>query len=115
MLAMPAAEQIRLNGPGCLACDLMEDFSHARSVALGSASELTDAQRAVLDSIDAAFEKMEPPDYACFDNTVVERPGWVAIRASANDALRELGWEHTVVAPFEEVQPGVWRRPPAEA
>ena len=115
MLAMPAAEQARLNGPGCLACDLMEDFDHARRVALSDTTGLTADQRTLLDRIGGAFEAMEPADFTCFDNSVVERPAWAAVRVTATDALREFGWENTTVAPFEEVEPGVWRRPPAEA
>jgi hypothetical protein len=114
MLATAPADQARLNAPGCLACDLMEDFEHARLVATADVSELTDDQRALLDLIDARFEEMEPADYTCFGNTVVERPAWAGIRALANDALRAFGWEETRVAPFEEVQPGVWQRPPAQ-
>ena len=67
------------------------------------------------DLIDGAFETMEPADRTCFDYSVVERPAWTAIRAIAADALREFGWENTVVAPFKKVEPGVSRRPPAEA
>jgi hypothetical protein len=115
MLALPPSEQARLNGPGCLSCDLMEDFKHARQVALSDASALSADQRALLDRIDSAFDAMEPADYTCGDNSVVERSAWVAIRILATDALREFAWEKTVVAPFKEVKPGVWHRPPLEA
>ena len=93
----------------------MGDFDHARLVALGGADGLTAAQRALLDRIHGDFGAIEPADYTCFDNSVVERSAWTDVGAIATDALREFGWENTVVAPFKEVEPGVWRRPPVQA
>ena len=83
-------------------------------VALGDSDEWTADKRTLLDRINDSFGAMEPADHVCFDNSVVERPAWIAVRAMAADSLRQFGWESTVVAPFEEVEPGVWRRPPAE-
>jgi len=45
MLALPPDEQIRVNGPGCVACDLLNDFDHARTVALENAPDLSERQR----------------------------------------------------------------------
>jgi hypothetical protein len=36
VLSLSADEQIRVNGPGCIACDLLNDFDHARVVAIKS-------------------------------------------------------------------------------
>src|SRR5580700_10714140 len=67
VLALPANEQVRVNGPGCVACDLLSNFDHARSIAVGNAAEkLSDEQRGLLHSIDSVIRSMEKPDYECF-------------------------------------------------
>jgi hypothetical protein len=111
VLALPPDEQVRVNGPGCVACDLLEDFDHARTVALGNAPNLSDEQRGLLDRIDAAIQVMEQPDFECFNNEVVRRPVWQQLRERAAEALRVFGWEKVGVRPFVEIQPGVWQRP----
>jgi hypothetical protein len=113
VLALTPDEQVRVKGRGCLACDLLNDFDHARTVALGNAPALSEEQRGLLDRIDATMRGMEQPDFECFNNDVVRRPVWHQLRELAAEALRAFGWEQLVVRPFVEVQPGVWHRPPA--
>src|ERR1700722_11042531 len=115
ILALPAEEQVRANGPGCVACDLLNDFDHARNVAIGNNSLLSDSQRKILNAIDEVIGSMLGPDFECFNNEVLHRPVWQRLRELAADALRRLGWEGSAVEPFAEVQPGVWRRPPINA
>lgn len=109
-LASPPDEQVRANGPGCVACDLLEDFDHARRVTLGNA-ELSEAQRASLGRIDAEIRAMRPSDLECFNSEVIRRPAWQTLRDFAAAALREFGWEGARAQVFVEIQPGVWRRP----
>ena len=45
----------------------------------------------------------------------LRRPVWQRLRELAPDALRVFGWESTVVEPFVEIEPGVWRRRPSPA
>jgi hypothetical protein len=113
-LASPADEQVRANGPGCIACDLLEDFDHARLVTLGNA-ELSEAQHESLNRIDAEVQAMQPQDLECFDNEVIRRPAWEVLRPLAGSALREFGWENAKAQVFVETRPGVWHRPPSEA
>ena len=115
VLALPADEQVRANGAGCVACDLDSDFDHARSVTIGNATDLTDEQHELLNQIESVLRSKQPPDYECFNPAVLHRPVWQELRVLAAEALRAFGWEHAVVQPFTEVQPGVWHRPPAEA
>lgn len=115
VLALPPDEQIRVNGPGCVACDLLNDFDHARTVALGNAPELSQEQRGLLNRIDATMRAMEQPDFACFNHEVLQRPVWQHLRELAAETLRVFCWERMTVLPFVEVQPGVWHKPHAEA
>jgi hypothetical protein len=112
VLTLPPDEEVRANGPGCVACDLLNDFDHARSVALGNAAQLSSEQRRILDAIDSSMRSMEDLDFECFNNEVLRRPVWQRLRELAADALRNFGWTRTVVAPFVESESGVWRRPP---
>jgi hypothetical protein len=115
ILALPADEQVRANGPGCVACDLLNDFDHARIVATGNEAGLSDDQRRSLEAIDTVMRSMEKPDFECFNNEVLGRPVWERLRKLAAHALRLFGWEGTVVGPFVEVERGVWRRQPSTA
>jgi hypothetical protein len=114
ILALPPDEQVRVNGPGCVACDVLNDFDHARAVALGNAPGLSEEQRGLLDRIDATMRAMQQPDFECFNNEVVRRPVWQDLRERAAEALRAFGWERARVQPSVEVQPGVWHRPLSE-
>jgi hypothetical protein len=114
VLALPPDQQVRANGPGCVACDLLNDFDHARTVALGNAPGLSGEQRGLLDRIDGVMDGMQPPDFECFNDEVVRRPVWQELRELAAEAQRAFGWERVVVRPSAEVQPGVWHRPLAD-
>jgi hypothetical protein len=115
VLAMPPEVQIRINGPGCLACDLLNDFDDARSVTMANATLISEPQRHLLNAIDAALNRMEPPDFECFNNSVVYRPSWGALRQLAAAGLRAFGWEAVVVRSFVETRPGIWQRPLADS
>jgi len=114
-LALPPDDQVRVNGPGCVTCDLSEDFYHAHAVAVAGAPGLSDDQRELLDRIDAALRSRQPVDEERFNPGAIRRPVWQQLRELAAEALLSFGWERVVVWPFVEVQPGVWHRPLADA
>jgi hypothetical protein len=114
VLALPPDEQVRANGPGCVACDLSEAFYHAHSFALESARGLSDARRGLLARIDTTTRAMKGPDVECGNDEVLRRSAWQALREMAGEALREFGWQGTRVPHSVETEPGVWRRPLAE-
>ena len=70
VLALPVGEQVRSNGPGCVACDLLNDFDHARIVAMENAPQLSDEHARILDAIDNLIRLMQEPDFECFNNGV---------------------------------------------
>jgi hypothetical protein len=115
VLALPPIEQVRVNGPGCVACDLLNDFDHAREVALGNAPGMSDRQRGLLERIDAVMRGMQRPDFECFNSEVIQRPVWQELRVLAADALSVFGWVGVAIPPLVEVQPGVWQRRLAKA
>ena len=113
-LALPADDQVRINGPGCAPCDLREAFYHAYAFALESAPALSDNQWGLLSKINTALREMWGPDVECGNNKVVQRPTWQRVRECAAEALRSFGWLGARAQPFMEVEPGVWRRPLAQ-
>jgi|GEM_PF-1947981 len=115
VLALPADDQIRVNGPGCIACDLLAEFDHARTFACESASaELSDEQRGSLERIQLVIESMQASDRECFNDDVVRQPAWQELRGLAGTTLRQFGWEGATISPFIETEPGVWERPPSD-
>jgi hypothetical protein len=110
VLTLPPEEQVRVNGPGCLACDLLDDFTHARG--LVPVAALPEEGRRLLEAIDVLVRTMQPEDRECFNDDVVRRPVWQRLREMAAEALRAFGWEGTEVRPFIEVEPDVWKRQP---
>jgi hypothetical protein len=110
LLALPPDEQERATRPGCDACDVLNDFDHARLVALGNAPDLSAEQCALLHRIDATMRMMQQPDFECFDKSVLRLPVWHQLRELATEALQEFGWKAVEVVPFVEIQPGVWQR-----
>ena len=113
-LTLSPGEQVRVNGPGCVACDLLNDFDHARTVALGNAPGLSENQRRLLDRIDATMHAMQQPDFECFNNDVLRRPVWQQLRELAAEALRVFGWQSVILQACVEVRPRVWHRPLSE-
>lgn len=114
VLALPPDEQVRVNGPGCVACDLLNDFDHARRVALDNAPDLSDTNRNLLDRINFAMDSMQQQDCECFNNDVLHRPVWQELRKLATETLRSFHWVRIEVQPSSEGQPGIWHRPHAE-
>lgn len=91
VLRLTPEEQLRINGPGCVACDLISDFESGRSLALGNASNLTGEQRRLLDRINATLEEMQLPDFECFNDKVLRRPVWQRLRELAAETLQAFG------------------------
>lgn len=108
-LALPVDEQVRVNGPGCVACNLFKGFNHARRMASKEAI-LSEDQHQTLEAIAHAMQAMTEPDLECFKNEVLSRPAWVRLRELASDALLVFGWEKMVIEPFADVSPGVRSR-----
>jgi hypothetical protein len=110
-LALPPDEQAYVTMPGCVTCELREDFEHARIVAFGNAKRLSEGQNEILNRIDATVRGMQAPDFECFNNEAVRRPMWQQLRNLAAEALKEFGWEGATLQPFSEVRPLMWQRP----
>lgn len=110
-LSLPADEQIRVTQPGCVSCELIEDFTHGYHCFCQSCGdEVTDDTAGLLKQIDDAIESLADADCTCFDNTVMNRPAWAKLRNLATKTIDAMGWTHFTLKPYSEIEPGVWQR-----
>lgn len=112
-LAAEAPDQIRVLSPGCVACELLNDYDLERQryrEAFGPWLSRRQSER--IGQIDRAIGAIPEADLQCFDNDVLTRPSWGQVRAAAKDALLAFGWPPGLPSEFTEVAPSVWRRPP---
>jgi hypothetical protein len=111
-LSLPAAEQCRVTLPGCVSCELLNDFDHAYTCYRQSLAERLTPDRAdVLAKIDKTMNLMSPSDCVCYDTTVLDRPAWAGLRHLALEAVMLFGWQDYSLNPYLESEPGVWKRP----
>lgn len=111
-LSLPAAEQCRVTAPGCVACELLNDFDHAyKCFSQSCVDRLTPKRSQLLGEIDRTMDSMSDPDFVCFDPSVLDRPVWATLRDLAAQAVALFGWQDHVVSPYTEIAPGIWRRP----
>jgi hypothetical protein len=111
-LALPPAEQVRVTMPGCVTCDLYEDFTLYHRLFLGESGEtLTPAQQEALARVVETLEAVPPEAQECFEASMLEHQAWADVRGVAQAALKELGWAAEAPSEFQQVKPGVWHRP----
>ena len=110
-LSLPPAEQVRVTQPGCVSCELIEDFSHGHTCFAQSCSgQISTTASQLLSEIHSTIESLSDDDCVCFDNSVLDRPAWSQLRSLATKALTTLGWEENELGAYSETEPGVWRR-----
>jgi hypothetical protein len=111
-LSLPQDEQVRVTEPGCVPCDLCDDFELALRLSR-EASDPWATRNEALQAVEAAVTVAGSEPYECFDNTVLARPAWQVVRRCAQDALRALGSSEATIESYVEVAPGVWHRRPS--
>ncbi len=110
-LSLPSDEQVRVTNPGCVSCELIEDFTHGyQCFSHSCADELTDDIARLLEQIDDTIGSLADADCTCFDNTVVNRPKWAELRMLAPQTMDAMGWAEFTLKPYSEIEPGVWQR-----
>jgi hypothetical protein len=112
VLSLPTEEQRRVNGPGCLVCDLSEEFRHWSTAFLAHFGDtVTPSQQSAILDIITLFNGMDKEDCECWNDAALQRPAWQTVREKSCEALPLFGWEGTTLKPSVEVEPGVWHRP----
>ena len=115
-LSLTAQQQCQVTEPGCVSCELLNDFDHACSSYMHSCSaRLTAQQTEILQRINQTMDTMTEEDYVCFESSVLHRPVWAELRHLARHALPLFGWQSHLLSPHQEIEPGVWKRPDDES
>ena len=113
VLGLPSAEQIRVTEPGCVTCELYDDFVFNHELFVEAfANELSDSQKEKLAYVLKKLEAIPDEGFVCFDMTALNQPGWDTVRVAASEALREMHWPEKAPEPYKETKDGVWQRPP---
>jgi hypothetical protein len=111
-LALLPAEQIRVTQPGCVTCELYEDFHLNYHAYVGMLdAELSENQRGLLHAVVKNLENIPDEAFECYNNNCLEHPAWAEVRSSATAALSGLGWMVEAPAEYREVERDVWKRP----
>jgi hypothetical protein len=111
-LALPASEQVRVTVPGCVTCELYEDFVGNYSPFLQCyEATLSDIQKQQLRNASETLEAMPSESFVCFDESVLEYHSWAEMREIAASALREFGWSLEPPQEYVEFESGAWQRP----
>lgn len=110
-LALPADEQVRVLQPGCITCELYNDFvSDLDLYRECCAHVLTEQQWVALDQVVESLEAIPDEAFECFNNACLQHDGWGEARIVAQRALHELDWPLDAPPAYRETQPGIWRR-----
>ena len=111
-LALPASEQVRVTVPGCVTCELYEDFIGNYSPFLQCyEATLSEPQKQQLCVASETLEAMPSESFVCFDESALELPAWSQMRDVAASALCELGWNLEPPEEYVEFESGAWKRP----
>ncbi|MCG8587380.1 MAG: hypothetical protein MI757_21960 [Pirellulales bacterium] len=111
-LAAEPAVQVSAMSPGCVTCELYEDFVGYLGPYLDRAgNKLTASQREKIQAIVDALEGIADKDHECFDNETLATNSWREVRSIARMALDAMGWQREPAPRFKETEPGIWRRP----
>ena len=110
-LAADPDAQIATLSPGCVTCELYEDFAGYYQAYLDAfANDLIEPQRAQIIALHDALEAMPDADCECGNVDLLNRESWSRVRKMARAALESLGWPLQPPPAFHEIEPGVWKR-----
>jgi hypothetical protein len=106
-LAQTKEEQLAFVGIGCAICDLTEDFD-MYGVRLYRENEHTAEQNHGISELRSLITAFINTEQECFDQTVLDREDWSAIREKAKTVLNLFGIRLTPLPKPIEEKPGVW-------
>jgi hypothetical protein len=112
-LALPAPEQVRVTKPGCVTCELSQDFAHWSEEYLAHfARTVSSTQRSALQAVAVALEAVPTSDLRCNNDALLQRPSWQQVRFAAQRALSALGWLLEAPPAYVRLSHDVWQRGP---
>lgn len=123
-LAADAIEQVKSELPGCITCDLIDDFgSWYEDYIEIINSKLSDKQIKILREIDCVFDEILKEDtFKCLYiyseeeieqsnyKVILESVNWRTIRSLANDLLITMGEKNKKLQQYIQISDNFWRK-----
>jgi hypothetical protein len=110
-LALPAPEQVRVTKPGCVTCELYQDFQHwSEEYLTHFAGVVSPTQRSAIQAVSGALDAIPPSDRTCNNDALLQRLSWQHVRFAAQRALSTLAWPLDAPAPYVRLSHDVWQR-----
>ncbi|WP_184548991.1 hypothetical protein [Mucilaginibacter sp. FT3.2] len=106
-LASDKQSQITYTTPGCVVCDLTDDFETYGKRCYNK-SDYSIAQSQLIDELDQIIDRFVESGYECFDLDALDTPLWNQIRRKALEAVSAFGYLLTPLPKNIETQDGVW-------
>lgn len=110
LLSLPKDEQIQKLSPGCITCELYNEYDSFLESYINN-KELLENQKDKLLHIKNYMDSMDNDKYfECFNNSVLDSKEWEHVRELAKQAIDLLGIEEIKIPDFEETEPGIFKR-----
>ena len=107
-LASDKQSQISYTTPGCVVCDLIEDFETYGKRCFETANYSTE-ECELIGELNLLIDQLIELGYECFDTDVLDSMLWNEIRAKASSALSKFGYRIIPLPQSIETQLGVWK------
>src|ERR1700749_4063587 len=106
-LASDKQSQISYSTPGCVVCDLTEDFETYGKRCFDSANYSIE-QSELIGELNHLIDQFIELGYECFDTDVLDSEQWNEIRAKALYTLSGFGYSIMPLPQNVETRPGTW-------
>lgn len=106
-LASDKQSQIDYTIPGCVVCDLIEDFETYGKRCFNK-SDYSIEQSNFVDELTELIDQLVETGYECFDTHILDTLLWNHIRNKASDALKSFGYSLIPLPQNIQTQSGVW-------
>lgn len=107
-LASDSKTQIEFTHPGCVLCDLFDDFDSYASHFFKDNS-FNEWQRQKITQINKAIDSILADKPECFDKSILDSDKWVQLRKIAKETLHSFNIKMTELPKSVETEPGVWK------
>ncbi|GED14595.1 hypothetical protein AM501_06145 [Aneurinibacillus migulanus] len=106
-LSLTKDKQIQYNSPGCISCDLIEDFLlYSRLYEEKMQGKLNHDVLNAINSVREGIDELDMHD--CFDNDDLDKAEWESVREISKKALIILGINNMDLPAYVEIGNGVW-------
>lgn len=110
-LSSKASDQIIACEPGCVICELIDDFELGmRLIEENYLSCLSETQKEHLRQLAETLNHPININHECGEYELLSGPVWEKTRAEAKIVLDDFGWPFEPPPSFKEIEKGVWKR-----